>query len=57
LLSEGFGRLQRALANGPADADALCDHVLGQLVPKGGAGDDVAILVVQTAAANEDGSR
>ncbi|MFJ9605755.1 SpoIIE family protein phosphatase [Kitasatospora sp. NPDC101176] len=48
-LSVGLERLRRAGEEGPAGAEALCDHLLTACLPGSGAaeGDDVALVVVR----------
>lgn len=45
-LDEGMNLLLRAAADGPLDADALCDRLLAAAVPTGALSDDVALLVL-----------
>ena len=52
-LDHGLGRLMDAVANGPEDADALCDHLSRELLGSDERPDDVAILVLCTAASLE----
>ena len=47
-IDEGFGRLVAVLREAPVEPELLCDHVLHQLVPDGGAEDDVALLTLRT---------
>jgi anti-sigma regulatory factor (Ser/Thr protein kinase) len=46
LLDDGFARLAAAVADADCGATALCDHVLGRLVPTGAMADDVALLAL-----------
>jgi anti-sigma regulatory factor (Ser/Thr protein kinase) len=39
----------RAAADGPLDADALCDRLLATAIPSGATSDDVALLVLRHA--------
>src|SRR3977135_2092989 len=45
-MTEGFGRLRRAIARAPADPESLCDFVLDQLLEDRANADDVAIVAV-----------
>jgi PAS domain S-box-containing protein len=45
-MTEGFSRLRRAVAQGPADPESLCDYVLDQLLEDRANADDVAIVAV-----------
>jgi PAS domain S-box-containing protein len=47
-LDEGLERLARIVNDPPADPQELCDLVLRELVPDGGAPDDVALLTLHT---------
>ena len=49
-LDTGLGRLRDAVADGPADAEALCDHLIDRLVEGEERPDDIAMLVLSTAA-------
>jgi PAS domain S-box-containing protein len=51
-LERGFARLRDALLGGPADLDALCDHVLRQTAP--GDSDDVTLLALRTLSTADD---
>jgi PAS domain S-box-containing protein len=44
ILDAGFQRLADAVADSECGADALCNHVLAQMVPHGAMADDVALL-------------
>jgi anti-sigma regulatory factor (Ser/Thr protein kinase)/putative methionine-R-sulfoxide reductase with GAF domain len=46
-LTIGLDALRDALASGPAEPDALCEHVLDALLPTRQPGDDIAMLAVQ----------
>jgi anti-sigma regulatory factor (Ser/Thr protein kinase) len=48
-LSLGLEQLKASVATGPADAEALCEHVLATLLPGGAPGDDVALLALWNA--------
>jgi serine phosphatase RsbU (regulator of sigma subunit)/anti-sigma regulatory factor (Ser/Thr protein kinase) len=48
-LNDGLERLREAVASGPREAEALCDHVLAQVLPDGPPGDDVALLALSNA--------
>jgi anti-sigma regulatory factor (Ser/Thr protein kinase) len=48
-LSLGLEQLKASVEGGPADAEALCDHVLAALLPSGAPGDDVALLALWNA--------
>ncbi|HEU4797946.1 MAG TPA: SpoIIE family protein phosphatase [bacterium] len=52
-LELGLTRLQAAVAEGPQDPDALCDHVVASLLPNGSAADDVALIALFVAPALE----
>jgi anti-sigma regulatory factor (Ser/Thr protein kinase) len=43
-----MGRLVTVVTEAPGDPEGLCDHVLRELVPDGGAPDDVALLTLRT---------
>jgi anti-sigma regulatory factor (Ser/Thr protein kinase) len=45
-LGAGLDRLEAAVTDGPADVDALLDHVLSVEVPSGRPADDVALLAM-----------
>jgi CHASE3 domain sensor protein/anti-sigma regulatory factor (Ser/Thr protein kinase) len=45
-LGAGLERLERAVANGPADAEELLDHVLAELGSDAPSADDIALLAV-----------
>jgi serine phosphatase RsbU (regulator of sigma subunit) len=45
-IDEGLARLTAACSRGPQDPDALCEHLLAELLGDGGSDDDVAIVVV-----------
>jgi PAS domain S-box-containing protein len=47
-LFAGLERLRAAAVAGPADPDALCDHVIEALLGERGASDDVALLALRT---------
>jgi PAS domain S-box-containing protein len=47
-IDAGMGRLVAVLRDAPTDPNKLCDHVLSELVPDGGAPDDVALLTLRT---------
>jgi anti-sigma regulatory factor (Ser/Thr protein kinase) len=46
-ISAGFDRLTAALAGAPADAEAICDHVLGLTLGQDASEDDLAVLAVR----------
>jgi serine phosphatase RsbU (regulator of sigma subunit)/DNA-binding response OmpR family regulator/anti-sigma regulatory factor (Ser/Thr protein kinase) len=46
-ISTGFDRLKDALADAPADVEALCDHVLQRTVGETPSNDDVALLAIR----------
>jgi PAS domain S-box-containing protein len=46
LIDEGLARLEAACRTGPSEPEALCDHILAELLGAGGSDDDVALLVV-----------
>jgi serine phosphatase RsbU (regulator of sigma subunit)/anti-sigma regulatory factor (Ser/Thr protein kinase) len=48
-LTLGLEQLRASVGCGPADAEALCDHVLATLLPNGAPGDDVALLALWSA--------
>jgi serine phosphatase RsbU (regulator of sigma subunit) len=45
LIDEGLARLEAACRTGPNDPEALCDHILGELLVGNESDDDVALLV------------
>ncbi|WP_369069095.1 SpoIIE family protein phosphatase [Kineococcus terrestris] len=47
VLSVGLERVRAAVAAGPVDPDALCEHLLSTLGAAAGAADDVAVLAVE----------
>jgi serine phosphatase RsbU (regulator of sigma subunit)/anti-sigma regulatory factor (Ser/Thr protein kinase) len=49
-VEEGLARLQRAVADGPADVSQLADHILQALLERRRPPDDVALMVVEPAA-------
>jgi serine phosphatase RsbU (regulator of sigma subunit)/anti-sigma regulatory factor (Ser/Thr protein kinase) len=51
-LERGFARLRDAVAGGPAELDALCDHILRQTAP--GGSDDVTLLALRTLSTADD---
>jgi anti-sigma regulatory factor (Ser/Thr protein kinase) len=46
-LGAGLNHLRAVVNGGPSDPDALCQHVMRMLLPKGAAGDDVAMLAMR----------
>ncbi|MGH3048590.1 MAG: ATP-binding protein, partial [Gaiellaceae bacterium] len=46
-ITASFDRLLDALAEAPAEVDALCEHVLNETATERGRDDDVAVLAVQ----------
>ncbi|MDE3134813.1 MAG: SpoIIE family protein phosphatase [Acidobacteriota bacterium] len=46
-ITASFDRLLDALAEAPAEVDALCEHVLNETATEQGRDDDVAVLAVQ----------
>jgi serine phosphatase RsbU (regulator of sigma subunit) len=45
-LDDGFDRIARAVKNGPAEPEALCDHLLQHVLPsEHGLYDDVTVLL------------
>jgi PAS domain S-box-containing protein len=44
VIDAGLSALAEAVRSAPEDVEELCDHLLGELVPAAGAGDDVALL-------------
>jgi anti-sigma regulatory factor (Ser/Thr protein kinase) len=44
----GMGRLAGVVRDAPVDPEQLCDRVLGELVPRAGAADDVALLTLRS---------
>lgn len=46
-ITDSFDRLLDALAQAPAEVDALCEHVLRETTTEQGRDDDVAVLAVQ----------
>src|SRR4051812_15484673 len=47
-LTTGLAGLLEAVASGPSDPDALCEHVLSRLLPGGPPSDDIALLALQS---------
>jgi serine phosphatase RsbU (regulator of sigma subunit)/anti-sigma regulatory factor (Ser/Thr protein kinase) len=47
-LTSGLAGLLDAVASAPADPEALCEHVLHELLPDGPPGDDIALLALQS---------
>jgi anti-sigma regulatory factor (Ser/Thr protein kinase) len=47
-IDAGLEALKEAAAAGPADPDALCDHIVTRLLATRAATDDIAVLVVRT---------
>ncbi len=45
LIDVGLARLVEASRSGPSDPEALCDHILGELLVDHESDDDVALLV------------
>lgn len=52
-LREGLGRLEASVVDGPADLEALCDHVLERAGGEPGS-DDVTLLVLRTLCAADE---
>ncbi|HYZ30161.1 MAG TPA: SpoIIE family protein phosphatase, partial [Thermoleophilaceae bacterium] len=46
-LDVGLQRLERAVAAGPAEPEAMCEHVMRELRPADGTPDDVALIVLR----------
>jgi PAS domain S-box-containing protein len=46
-IDDGLARLPRILGQGDAEPSELCDRLLHELVPEGGAPDDVAVLALR----------
>jgi PAS domain S-box-containing protein len=46
-IDAGMGRLVGVVRDAPPEPEQLCDHVLSELVPDGGALDDVALLTLR----------
>jgi anti-sigma regulatory factor (Ser/Thr protein kinase) len=47
-IDAGLDALKAAIADGPEDPDALCDHVVARLLANRPATDDIAVLAVRT---------
>jgi serine phosphatase RsbU (regulator of sigma subunit)/anti-sigma regulatory factor (Ser/Thr protein kinase) len=47
-IDAGLDALKEAVANGPDDPDALCDHIVARLLADRPATDDIAVLTVHT---------
>ena len=47
-LTNALTDLRDAVASGPAEPDALCEHVLRSLLPGDAPGDDIALLALQS---------
>ena len=45
-LTEGLDGLRAVVRHAPAHPDALCEHLLGAMLPEGPPGDDVALLAL-----------
>lgn len=56
-IDEGLDQLAEAFTTGPADLDALCDHVLAALGRGNGHDDDVAVLVAELCGLDDARSR
>ena len=48
-ITDGFERLVAAVGRGPADPEALADHLLAELLDEGSNDDDVALLIAAVA--------
>jgi anti-sigma regulatory factor (Ser/Thr protein kinase) len=46
-IDSGMNRLAAAVGAAPFEPEQLCDQLLGELVPRGGAADDVALLTLR----------
>ena len=46
-IDEGMSRLAEQVRGAPEHPEALCDYLLGRLIPEGGAPDDVALLALR----------
>jgi len=46
-IDSGMDRLAGVVSESPREPEQLCDRVLGELVPRGGAADDVALLTLR----------
>jgi anti-sigma regulatory factor (Ser/Thr protein kinase) len=46
-IDAGLARLAEVVRSAPPGPEALCEHVLRELVPTGGASDDVALLALE----------
>jgi PAS domain S-box-containing protein len=46
LIDRGLARLAAACGSGPADPEALCDHIVAQLLEGRASDDDVALVIV-----------
>lgn len=46
VIDDGLQRLVRAVANGPADVEELCDYLLASMSDDTGHGDDVAVIAI-----------
>jgi anti-sigma regulatory factor (Ser/Thr protein kinase) len=47
-IDEGMSRLAEQMPGAPEEPNALCDYLLGRLVPASGAPDDVALLTLRS---------
>jgi anti-sigma regulatory factor (Ser/Thr protein kinase) len=47
LIDDGMAKLAARVSEAPDDPEAVCDHLLATLVPRSGATDDVAILLLR----------
>jgi PAS domain S-box-containing protein len=52
-IDDGLALLADTVRKGPVDPEELCDHVLRELVPRGGATDDVALLTLRNTPISE----
>ena len=52
-IDDGLGLLAEVVRAGPMEPEELCDRVLRQLVPRGGATDDVALLALRNTPIHE----
>ena len=50
----GLDALKQAVAEGPREPEALCDHIVGSLLSSREASDDIAVLVLRTVPLSPD---
>jgi anti-sigma regulatory factor (Ser/Thr protein kinase) len=53
-IDDGLEKLAEEVRAAPPSPDAICDHLLGVMVPEQGAADDVALLALQNTPVGEE---